>query len=266
VRVRRAQNTRETAAAIAGKDLSEAKKFLEAVLTHDRCIPFRRYCGGVGRTAQAKNEGSSTGQGRWPQKSVEMILGLLKNAESNAEARGLAAPPAPRRQGRRRRAAAARGAGGITLNPRAGHATLTRRRAVQVKGLDVDALRVKHIQVNQAMKQRRRTYRAHGRVNRAHPKPCLHRSAPAGARLRARRLTRRAYAAYMSSPCHVEVILEVKAAAVAKEARRAALLALPPRRALTLPPLLQADQLPALTQKQRAQKRTLALRSGSTSA
>jgi large subunit ribosomal protein L17e len=83
----RAQNTRETAAAIAGKDLSEAKKHLEAVLSHDRCIPFRRYCGGVGRTAQAKNEKSSTGQGRWPQKSVEMILGLLKNAESNAEAR-----------------------------------------------------------------------------------------------------------------------------------------------------------------------------------
>jgi hypothetical protein len=44
----------------------------------------------VGRTAQAKNENSSTGQGRWPQKSVEMILGLLKNAESNAEARARA--------------------------------------------------------------------------------------------------------------------------------------------------------------------------------
>jgi hypothetical protein len=36
-----------------------------------------------------------------------------------------------------------------------------------VKGLDTDTLMVKHIQVNQAMKQRRRTYRAHGRVNRA---------------------------------------------------------------------------------------------------
>jgi ribosomal protein L22 len=38
-----------------------------------------------------------------------------------------------------------------------------------VKGLDTEALVVKHIQVNQAMKQRRRTYRAHGRVNRARP-------------------------------------------------------------------------------------------------
>jgi len=36
----------------------------------------------------------------------------------------------------------------------------------QVKGLDVDNLYVSHIQVNQAQKQRRRTYRAHGRINR----------------------------------------------------------------------------------------------------
>lgn len=37
---------------------------------------------------------------------------------------------------------------------------------LQVKGLDVDALFISHIQVNQAQKQRRRTYRAHGRINR----------------------------------------------------------------------------------------------------
>lgn len=36
----------------------------------------------------------------------------------------------------------------------------------QVKGLDVDTLYISHIQVNQAQKQRRRTYRAHGRINR----------------------------------------------------------------------------------------------------
>ncbi|KAJ0601357.1 putative translocase [Helianthus annuus] len=35
-----------------------------------------------------------------------------------------------------------------------------------VKGLDVDALHISHIQLNQAQKQRRRTYRAHGRINR----------------------------------------------------------------------------------------------------
>lgn len=56
---------------------------------------------------------------RWPVKSAEFLLGLLKNAESNADA----------------------------------------------KGLDTSNLVVKHIQVNQAPKQRRRTYRAHGRVS-----------------------------------------------------------------------------------------------------
>lgn len=57
---------------------------------------------------------------RWPVKSAQFLLDLLKNAEANADA----------------------------------------------KGLDTGALIVKHIQVNQAPKQRRRTYRAHGRVRR----------------------------------------------------------------------------------------------------
>ena len=45
--------------------------------------------GGVGRTSQAKNEHNSIGQGRWPKKSAEFLLGLLTNAESNAESKGL---------------------------------------------------------------------------------------------------------------------------------------------------------------------------------
>ena len=56
---------------------------------------------------------------RWPVKSAEFLLSLLKNAEANAD----------------------------------------------TKGLDLGNLIVKHIQVNQAPKQRRRTYRAHGRIN-----------------------------------------------------------------------------------------------------
>lgn len=39
--------------------------------------------------------------------------------------------------------------------------------SLQVKGLDTDNMFIQHIQVNQAQKQRRRTYRAHGRINRA---------------------------------------------------------------------------------------------------
>ncbi|KAD2804009.1 hypothetical protein E3N88_37386 [Mikania micrantha] len=135
------KNTRETAHAIRKLPLIKAKRYLEDVLAHKQAIPFTRFCGGVGRTAQAKNR-HSNGQGRWPAKSAKFILDLLKNAESNAE----------------------------------------------VKGLDVDALFISHIQVNQAQKQRRRTYRAHGRIN-----------------------------PYMSSPCHIELTLSEKEEPVKKE-------------------------------------------------
>merc|ERR1712060_350857 len=136
------KNTHETAQALRKMELGAAKTYLQAVLDHRRCIPFKKFCGGVGRTAQAKNEGSTTGQGRWPVKSCEFLLGLLKNAESNAE----------------------------------------------VKGLDVENLFVSHIQVNRARQHRRRTFRAHGRIS-----------------------------AYCSSPCHIELILSEKEAAVKKE-------------------------------------------------
>ncbi|XP_058194647.1 large ribosomal subunit protein uL22y-like [Rhododendron vialii] len=135
------KNTRETAHAIRKLPLVKAKRYLEDVLAHKQAIPFTRFCRGVGRTAQAKNR-HSNGQGRWPVKSAGFILDLLKNAESNAE----------------------------------------------VKGLDVEALYISHIQVNQAQKQRRRTYRAHGRIN-----------------------------PYMSSPCHIELVLSEKEEPVKKE-------------------------------------------------
>jgi len=81
------KNMRETAMAIKKMGLEQAKAYLEDVIAMRRCVVFRRFCGGVGRTAQAKNEGSTNGQGRWPKKSAEMLLGILKNAESNAEVR-----------------------------------------------------------------------------------------------------------------------------------------------------------------------------------
>jgi len=57
----------------------------------------------------------------------------------------------------------------------------------EVQGLEVDNLYVDHIQVNQAPKLRRRTYRAHGRIN-----------------------------PYMSSPSHIELILATKQEQVKK--------------------------------------------------
>merc|ERR1712227_704803 len=60
------KNTRETAQAIKGMHLHKAVSYLKAVIAHERCIPFKRFCGGVGRTGQAKAFKSTTSQGRWP--------------------------------------------------------------------------------------------------------------------------------------------------------------------------------------------------------
>ena len=76
-----------------------------------------------------------------PKKSAELLLHMLKNADSNAE----------------------------------------------LKGLDVDSLVIEHIQVNKAPMMRCRTYRAHSQIN-----------------------------PYMSSPCHIEMILTGKEQIVPK--------------------------------------------------
>jgi len=133
------KNTRETAQAINGWKLDRAIQFLENVKEHKEAVPFRRYAGSIGRTAQGKAFGVS--KARWPIKSAEFLIDLLKNAESNADS----------------------------------------------KGLDTSNLIVKRIQVNQAPKQRRRTYRAHGRIN-----------------------------PYMSNPSHIEVILTEAGETIAK--------------------------------------------------
>jgi len=57
----------------------------------------------------------------------------------------------------------------------------------ELKALDLDRLYISHIQVNQAPRLRRRTYRAHGRIN-----------------------------PYMASPCHIELILSQRQENVAK--------------------------------------------------
>merc|ERR1712187_961622 len=119
-----------TAAAIRKMGLKKAKKYLEDVVAHKQAVPFRFFNGCIGRHAQAKMTGAT--QCRWPTKSCQFLLHLLKNAESNAE----------------------------------------------VKGLDTENLEIFHIQV----------YRAHGRTN-----------------------------PYMSSPCHIGLVLCEKERAVTKE-------------------------------------------------
>ena len=89
-----------------GMKLSKAYAYLGDVKDHKRVIPFRRFSGGVGRASQAKefkatqgalqctlivpyNINYSVSLGRWPEKSVKFISRLLKNAESNADAKGI---------------------------------------------------------------------------------------------------------------------------------------------------------------------------------
>lgn len=119
--------------------LAKAYTYLNDVTEKKACIPFRRFNGGVGRTPQASV--FKTTQGRWPVKSVKFVLDLLKNAEANAEA----------------------------------------------KGLSTEDLEIRNICINQAPKTRRRTYRAHGRIN-----------------------------PYQGHPCHIEIHLAEAAAEVPK--------------------------------------------------
>lgn len=73
--------------AIKKLPLRRAVRYLKNVTEMKECIPFRRFNGGVGRCAQAKQFGTT--QGRWPKKSAEFLLQLLRNAESNADYKGL---------------------------------------------------------------------------------------------------------------------------------------------------------------------------------
>lgn len=81
------KNTYETARAVKGLKLKRAIKYMEDVLEHKQCVPFRRHVSHGSRAAQAKVHGVTLG--RWPEKSVRQVLSLLKNALSNAESKGL---------------------------------------------------------------------------------------------------------------------------------------------------------------------------------
>ncbi|GLD91749.1 hypothetical protein PINS_up000282 [Pythium insidiosum] len=129
------KHCREVCHAIKGMPLSKAKSFLQAVLEYKQAVPFTKFTGGCGRHAQGKLRNAPGDKCKWPQKATKIILDLVKNAEANAE----------------------------------------------VKGLDTDKLFISHAQANMAIKQRRRTYRAHGRIG-----------------------------PYMANPAHIELILTEK--------------------------------------------------------
>ena len=67
--------------------LTKAEDYLKDVLEHKRCIPYSRFDGSTGRTSAAIEFGLT--KGRYPEKSVKLMLNLLQNAKSNAEAKKL---------------------------------------------------------------------------------------------------------------------------------------------------------------------------------
>ena len=67
--------------------LTKAEEYLNDVLEHKRCIPYSRFDHSVGRCSAAIQFGLT--KGRYPEKSVKLILNLLKNTRTNAEAKKL---------------------------------------------------------------------------------------------------------------------------------------------------------------------------------
>lgn len=81
------KNTYEAAKMMKGKTIEECKKYFNQVLAHERCIPYTRFNGGIGRTPQATEFGLV--QGRWPEKSLKYLLSLLDNLQSSANSKNL---------------------------------------------------------------------------------------------------------------------------------------------------------------------------------
>ena len=67
--------------------LSKAEEYLKDVLDHKRCIPYSRFDHSVGRCSAAIQFGLT--KGRYPEKSVRIVLNLLQNAKANAESKKL---------------------------------------------------------------------------------------------------------------------------------------------------------------------------------
>ena len=81
------KNTWEVAKMLKGKGIKQSIKYLNDVLEHKRCVPITRFNSHVARTGAAIQFGVT--QGRWPEKSVKIVLNILKNLEANATAKQL---------------------------------------------------------------------------------------------------------------------------------------------------------------------------------
>ncbi|MGB9927392.1 MAG: 50S ribosomal protein L22 [Methanosarcina sp.] len=77
------KKSREVCCKIKGMKVSEARKFLENVIALKEAVPFKRHHDGTGHRK------GPMAAGRYPVNASKEILKILKNAESNAEYKGL---------------------------------------------------------------------------------------------------------------------------------------------------------------------------------
>jgi len=78
------KHAREVAVAIKGLSIEKARDYLQAVVTKDRAIAFRRFKNQVGHKADP-----GMMSGRYPQKTAKEFIKVLDNLESNAEYKGM---------------------------------------------------------------------------------------------------------------------------------------------------------------------------------
>lgn len=77
------KKSREICTHIKGMKIGEARKFLEDVIILKKAVPFKRHNDGAGHRK------GPMAAGRYPVNASKEILKVLKNAESNAEYKGL---------------------------------------------------------------------------------------------------------------------------------------------------------------------------------
>jgi large subunit ribosomal protein L17e len=76
------KNTREAAQAINGLDLQKAISYLNNVREHKQAIPFRRFKGSIGRTAQGKEFGTDLGSSTVLREANCKLAGLKSRLNS----------------------------------------------------------------------------------------------------------------------------------------------------------------------------------------
>lgn len=86
------KKTRETCNTLRGRTVEKAMEYLTNVIYKVECVPMRRFNRGCGNTRQARrfmNGSVVATKGRWPMKSCEYMLKVLRNIKNNALVKGL---------------------------------------------------------------------------------------------------------------------------------------------------------------------------------